>query len=598
MIEAFYIISKGGLCVWSYINTLGKEYPINQLITNVLLQEKAEPSYEYDNYTLRWTFANHLDLIFIVVSLKYLNITYGEELLNLTKQKFVELIEKEKIDEKKMEIYDFDDKFKPDFKNFLRACEERVETAKELNKLGLDKDIIKEVLLEKPKEDVKIATKKDDGKKPTVEDEKEKKKLEVQLKVAEMKKKKEEELKKKTSKKNIKKEDYVPVVKGKEMTKWDDSTFTEEKSKVLNQNEKEKEKSEQVTEKEIEEYKKKFMNLEKPESRMEEEENYEDFDSSEYQVKEKKSNKGFFSFFTNLTGTVLDEENLEPILSHFQSELKGKNVASSVSEKICKSIEQSLVGKNTGTFSTIKGIVYNAMEETLTKILTPNRNVDVLRDIKQCQEQNKIYSVVFCGVNGVGKSTSLSKICYWLLQNNIKVLIAACDTFRSAAVEQLKVHGACLKVEIFERGYGKDAASVASEAINYAKKKGYDVVLIDTAGRMEDNEELMGALHKLITVNKPNLVLFVGEALVGNKGVEQLTKFNQSLTIISQKENTAPRGIDGILLTKYDTIDDKVGASLSMVYSTGIPILFIGVGQTYPDLKKLSVKSVVKSLLN
>lgn len=121
--------------------------------------------------------------------------------------------------------------------------------------------------------------------------------------------------------------------------------------------------------------------------------------------------------------------------------------------------------------------------------------------------------------------------------------------------------------------------------------------MIDTAGRMQDNEPLMRSLHKLISINNPDLVLFVGEALVGNDGVDQLIKFDKALTqIASQDKQTKPRSIDGIVLTKFDTIDDKVGAAISMVYSTGHPIVFVGVGQTYTDLKNLSVKAIVNAL--
>lgn len=123
----------------------------------------------------------------------------------------------------------------------------------------------------------------------------------------------------------------------------------------------------------------------------------------------------------------------------------------------------------------------------------------------------------------------------------------------------------------------------------------FDVVLIDTAGRMQDNEPLMRALAKLVAVNNPDKIIFVGEALVGNEAVDQLTKFNQALQDFSGMQN--PRHIDGMILTKFDTIDDKVGAALSMTYITGQPIYFVGTGQTYTDLKNLRVSHVVQSLL-
>ena len=155
-----------------------------------------------------------------------------------------------------------------------------------------------------------------------------------------------------------------------------------------------------------------------------------------------------------------------------------------------------------------------------------------------------------------------------------------------------------MQVDLYERGYEKDPAKVAAEAIKVAERNKKDVVLVDTAGRMQDNEPLMRALSNLIHVNQPQLVLFVGEALVGNDAVDQLTKFARALYDMAPAGATRRHMIDGIVLTKFDTIDDKVGAALSMVYTSGAPVMFVGCGQTYVDLKKLPVKSVVKSLLN
>ncbi|KAG5052530.1 hypothetical protein JHK87_004728 [Glycine soja] len=165
------------------------------------------------------------------------------------------------------------------------------------------------------------------------------------------------------------------------------------------------------------------------------------------------------------------------------------------------------------------------MEEALVPILTPRRSIDILRDVYAAKEQRKPYVVVFVGV---GKSTNLAKVAYWLLQHNISVMMAACDTFRSGAVEQLRTHARRLQIPIFEKGYEKDPAIVAKEAIQEASRNGSDVVLVDTAGCMQDNEPLMRALSKLVYLNNPDLILFVGEALVGNDAVDQLAKFNQA----------------------------------------------------------------------
>ena len=212
-----------------------------------------------------------------------------------------------------------------------------------------------------------------------------------------------------------------------------------------------------------------------------------------------------------------------------------------------------------------------------------------------------VMAMVSIGVHGVGKSTNLCQAAYWLLDNGVEVGVAARDALRAGAVEQLRTHVQRLSasfpdVKLYEKGYEKDPAGVASDAIQQARRDGIDVVLVDTAGRMQDNEPLMRALAKLVYVNAPDITLFVGEALVGNDAVDQLSKFNQKLIDLAPPGRDA-RTIDGILLTKFDTIDDKVGAALSMTYTSGAPILFVGSGQTYVDLKKPSVKSIVKSLL-
>uniref|UniRef100_A0A915HW21 SRP54-type proteins GTP-binding domain-containing protein n=1 Tax=Romanomermis culicivorax TaxID=13658 RepID=A0A915HW21_ROMCU len=279
-----------------------------------------------------------------------------------------------------------------------------------------------------------------------------------------------------------------------------------------------------------------------------------------------------------------------------------KNVAADIAAKLCESLASKLDGKVIGTFSGVMSTVKATMRESLVQLLSPKRRVDILRDVIEARAQKRPYSIVFCGVNGVGKSTNLAKITFWLNENNLKVMIAACDTFRAGAVEQLRTHTRHLNalhpgcVQLYEQGYGKDAAGVAAQAINYASENGHDVVLIDTAGRMQDNEPLMRALAKLIRVNAPDLVLFVGEALVGNEAVDQLTKFNHALADHAGV-GQASRLIDGIVLTKFDTIDDKVGAAVSMAYITGQPIVFVGTGQTYADLKSLNANAVVHALL-
>ncbi len=218
----------------------------------------------------------------------------------------------------------------------------------------------------------------------------------------------------------------------------------------------------------------------------------------------------------------------------------------------------------------------------------------MLQNVMEAKRSGKQYSIVFVGVNGVGKSTSLAKVAYFLKHNGVSVMIAACDTFRSGAVEQLTAHAKCLGVPLFQRGYAKDPSAVARDAMKEAASHGIDCVLIDTAGRMQNNEPLMRALSSLVVDNRPSFVLFVGEALVGNDGVNQLLMFSDAITKHSPPGMT--RGLNGIMLTKFDTVDLKVGAALSMAYKSGLPIVFVGTGQKFTHLRRLNVNSIIRSL--
>lgn len=249
------------------------------------------------------------------------------------------------------------------------------------------------------------------------------------------------------------------------------------------------------------------------------------------------------------------------------------------------------------------------MESSLRKILTPTTSLDLLRSITAVTSPSTLnplapkprpYVISIVGVNGVGKSTNLSKLAFFLLQNNFKLLIAACDTFRSGAVEQLRVHARNLKelaarqegagqVELYEKGYGKDAANIAKDAVAYAAAHAFDVVLIDTAGRRHNDARLMSSLEKFATFANPDKILMVGEALVGSDSVAQARSFNSSFG--------PGRRLDGFIISKCDTVGDMVGALVSMVHATGIPVVFLGVGQHYGDLRTLNVGSVVGLLM-
>jgi signal recognition particle receptor subunit alpha len=311
-------------------------------------------------------------------------------------------------------------------------------------------------------------------------------------------------------------------------------------------------------------------------------------------------------FFRNIVGgKVLTESDLEKPLKAMEEHLLKKNVAREAAVRLCDGVKREMVGKKTGNFQSADAALQVAMESSLRKILTPTSSLDLLREINAVTapttkaQAPRPYVMSIVGVNGVGKSTNLSKICYFLLQNKYRVLVAACDTFRSGAVEQLRVHVDRLKelslrenagdVEIYQKGYGKDAANVAKDAVDYAAAQKFDVVLIDTAGRRHNDQRLMSSLEKFAKFANPDKIFMVGEALVGTDSVMQARNFNQAFG--------TGRNLDGFIISKCDTVGDMVGTLVSMVHATGIPIVFLGVGQHYGDLRGLSVPWAVSLLM-
>jgi len=299
-----------------------------------------------------------------------------------------------------------------------------------------------------------------------------------------------------------------------------------------------------------------------------------------------------------VTEEILNTKKNAQIIQAFNRHLVELNVSPAAAEAIILNVRKRCKGGEYDSWSGLKTLWKKKATEEIAHILMGNKSVDVLQQCKSAKAQSRIFVMAFIGVNGVGKSTTLSKVAFQLKNAGMKVMLVACDTFRSGAVEQLKRHGDRLDMAVYDQGYGKDPSLIAKYGISKAKEEGYDVVLVDTAGRMQRNEGLMAELQKIIRINEPDLSIFIAESTVGNDGEDQLVKFNAALKNTNNIDPVPPRGIDCMILTKMDIVDKLIGVPLSLTHRSGVPVALIGTGQQYSDLQKFNVDKVAKLLVN
>lgn len=266
---------------------------------------------------------------------------------------------------------------------------------------------------------------------------------------------------------------------------------------------------------------------------------------------------------------IIDEKSLKDHLWELEMALLESDVALPVAEKIVENVKTELVGTRRKIGSDTGKIVENALRQAISKVISVD-SFDFDTFIKGCA---KPVTIVFVGVNGTGKTTTIAKMAQRFKEQGYSVVIAAGDTFRAGAIEQIEVHAEALGIKLIKHQEGADPAAIIYDAIQFAKAKHKDVVLADTAGRLHTNINLMDQLKKVCRVNNPNLIIFVDEAIAGNDAVERARLFN----------NAVP--FNGTILTKQDA-DAKGGAAISIAYTTGKPILFLGMGQSYKDLVK------------
>lgn len=311
-------------------------------------------------------------------------------------------------------------------------------------------------------------------------------------------------------------------------------------------------------------------------------------------VKEKKDHKsedgakteseeelsGFLSFATHKT---ISEKDIDDILFELELALLEGDVALEVAEQIVSSVKEGLVGRKIRRRSDVAEFTHESLKNAISEILMVDGQ-DIKAMVQESEKSGEPLKIMFVGVNGTGKTTTISKIADHYVKEGYTPVIAASDTFRAGAIEQISHHAENVGVKIIRHQKGADPAAVAYDAVEHARAKKKELVLIDTAGRMQTNVNLMDEMKKIQRVVKPDLVIFVGDALTGNDAVEQARKFDDAV------------GVDGIILTKADA-DAKGGAALSIGHVINKPILFLGVGQGYGDIMEFNPDWMVEQVL-
>jgi fused signal recognition particle receptor len=297
-----------------------------------------------------------------------------------------------------------------------------------------------------------------------------------------------------------------------------------------------------------------------------------------------KLKSGFKGLVTKVTTTELKPENLQPILEDFKMSLAENDVAFTVADKICDELKKRLTGVQVKRLEDRKKIVEDNLRQVLLEVMLTSNKIDLLKRIEGKRQTSEPYIMLFVGINGTGKTTTIAKVAQFVRNKGYSVVLAGSDTYRAGSIEQLEEHARRLGMRVIKHDYGADPAAVAYDAISHAKAHGINVVLIDTAGRMQTNQNLMNELAKVKRVVQPDLTVLTLDSLIGNDAVMQAEEFHKCV------------GVDATILTKVDA-DVKGGSALSVTYVTQKPILFIGVGQTYKDLELFNPEKFVNMVL-
>jgi fused signal recognition particle receptor len=293
----------------------------------------------------------------------------------------------------------------------------------------------------------------------------------------------------------------------------------------------------------------------------------------------------FSSLAKAVSEKKLSDKDLDDSLYNFQLALMESDVAQNVAEAVTGDLKKQLLGMAVERSKDVEGFVKEKLRGEVLSIFTQAGDVDVLQRVKESKAKGEPFKILFLGINGTGKTTTVAKFANYMKKSGFSVVIAAGDTHRAGAIEQVSEHADRIGVKVVAQRYGADPAAVARDGVLYAKAHHIDVVIIDSAGRMQTNQNLMEEMSKIVRVVTPDFKIFIGDSLAGNDAVSQAELFSKYT------------GFDGAILTKVDA-DSKGGAALSIAFTTKRPILFLGVGQGYDDLKRFDAKSFADSLVN
>ncbi|MBN1644840.1 signal recognition particle-docking protein FtsY [Candidatus Woesearchaeota archaeon] len=338
----------------------------------------------------------------------------------------------------------------------------------------------------------------------------------------------------------------------------------------------------EVEEDKIEDFRKEIKKVEEQKLKAKEEKEIKKEPEPKVEPKIEKPKKGFFKKITSkvsekVTTTKISDKKFDELFWGLEVALLENNAAVEVIEKIKEDLKKELVDKPIAR-GRIQDTVIASLKKSISELFDVEQ-INLLEKIKS----KKPFVICFVGVNGSGKTTSIAKVANLLLKNNLSVVLAAADTFRAAAIDQLQLHADKLGVKLIKHDYGSDAAAVAFDAVKHAEAKNKDVVLIDTAGRLHSDSNLIEEMKKIVRISKPDMVVFVGESITGNDCTEQAQRFNEAVDL------------DGIILSKAD-VDEKGGAAISVSYVTKKPILYIGTGQEYDDLQPFNKEKLLASI--